>query len=116
MEVKRQEIIDVICRLRWGLNPKPDQLRAVFTYKAIGEIVKRSVQFCRTAALEFRKSLQDETNAHRTKTRKGLRLMREKMEKKTDLTEEHINFITSPETLKRQIGMSLEERTAEFLR
>ena len=39
-----------------------------------------------------------------------------KMEKKTELTHEQIEFIVSPETLKRQIGMSLSERTAEFLR
>jgi hypothetical protein len=34
-------------------------------------------------------------------TRKGLRLLKEKKEKKTDLSKAHIEYITSPETLKR---------------
>ena len=48
-------------------------------------------------------------------TRKGLRLLKEKAEKKTDLNKAHIEYITSPATLKRQTGMALGVRLAEFL-
>ena len=51
--------------------------------------------------MSFRVSLQEEATKHRTKTRKGLRLIKEKLEKKTDLTEAQIEWITSPETLRR---------------
>jgi len=73
---------------------------SIYSYKAISEIVGMSVSFCREAALAYRKSLGEDPLKHKAKTRKGLRLLKEKMEKKTDLNEFHIAYITSPDTLK----------------
>lgn len=74
-----------------------------------------SIAFCREAALAFRQNLLEMETLQRTMTRKALRLLKEKKEKKSDLSEAHIAYITSPETLKRQTGMPLGERLAMFL-
>ena len=36
-------------------------------------------------------------------------------EKETELNERHVEFLTSRETLKSQVGLSLELRTQEFM-
>jgi len=87
----------------------------VKSYRAIAEIVGMSISFCRTAALAFRQNLLEMETQRRSMTRKGHRLLKAKAEKKTDLSKAHIEYITSPATLKRQTGMALGVRLAEFL-
>ena len=52
----------------------------------------------------------------RTKTRKGLRKLREENIGPHQLSEEQVTWITCKETLDQQVGLSLSERRAQFLR
>jgi len=52
----------------------------------------------------------------RTRTRKGLKQLREDKSRPTDLSEEQISWITSHETHLQQVGLSIAERRAQFLR
>jgi hypothetical protein len=90
-------------------------LVSVFSYQVIAQIVGRSKTYCREVALKYRQRMQEIQGPNQTKTRKQLRLERSLAVKRTDLLPEHIDYITCRETLTRQIGMTLEERTLYFM-
>ena len=80
----------------------------VVGYRKISEITGMSISHCRLVSVTYLKSLAKDKDAFQTKTRKALRLRNEQADKETKLDERHIQFLTSKETLKRWVGLSLE--------
>jgi hypothetical protein len=113
--VTSQEIHEAIIHLRY---PKPklrERNQRVFTYAQIAAVVGKSVSYCRQVAIKYRAQMMQDPQAPRTKTRKGWRLQKAIAEKPTTLNEHHVGWLVSDETLKAQIGMSLDLRVASFM-
>jgi len=55
-------------------------------------------------------------SSQRTKTRNGLKRLRDDNRRPTDLSEEQLAWILSRETMIQQVGFTIGERRAQFLR
>jgi hypothetical protein len=116
MQGKRKIEVDrIIVLLRYGPKHYDQPKYSLHSYRKISSVVGMSITYCREVALRYIAHLAETKDSRNTKTRKQLRLEREQAVKRTDLLPEHIDFITCRETLTRQIGMTLEERTLYFM-
>ena len=86
------------------------------TYTSIAGIVGRSNTYCQAVCTQYLKEKMSIQSKRIMKSRsKKLKDVQQAI-RPNKLNKVHINHIISQNTLKSQIGMTLEERTADFSR
>ena len=53
LQIEEDELNDVIIKLRWGSQYKPNIKISCYSYKIISKIVGKSETFCRKIALDY---------------------------------------------------------------
>ena len=100
----------MILFLRFGALGRPLNGFVQHSLRQIAEAVSRSINFVNRIIVQHTKELENAAQVPLQNTRKKVRLLRKEQEKPTEMTEEHIHWITSKETIMRQIGLTIDER------
>ena len=86
------------------------------TYAAIARVLSISATTVRSLLKSSELRVELEMSSHRTKTRNGLKRLREDKRRPTELSDEQLAWILSRETMMQQVGLTIGERRAQFLR
>ena len=107
----------LIIKMRYqNVDPAQQKNLACMTYTDIASIVGKSTTYCRSVCLEYIANRINIGSKRIMKSRSKKLLDVQRAIRPNKLNLKHIDHIISPDTLKRQIGMTLEERTADFTR
>jgi len=114
--IEDKYLVSAIRLLRYGPSRRRSGNFRIMTYATIGKALSISTATVSRLLKMSELQLQEEMNQHRTKTRGGLKKLREDKRRPTDLSEEQLAWILSRETLIQQVGLTIAERRAQFLR
>ena len=115
VKFSRDQLDSFIVLLRFQKQQQPCIRVGCMPYTSIAQIVKRSPEYCRQVC-KWYLQLQNGSppKASLQTISKNISCLRQ-IERKTSLTQDHINHLVDPDTLGRQIGYSLAERSADFM-
>ena len=114
--LSKEQLDELIVYMRYRNRDAHGFKYAFMPYQRISQITRRSTEYCRRVCL---KHVEDRKEGQRRKpvvTRKALIQKENAPERKTKLKQIHFDFILDQGTLDLQVGKSLEERAADFMR
>ena len=114
--IEDKDVVAAIRLLRYGPSRRSSGNLRIMTYSAIGKALSLSPTTVRNYLKRSELLVQEEMDQRRTKTRGGLKRLREDKRRPTELSEEQLGWILSRETLIQQVGLTIAERRAQFLR
>ena len=114
--LSREQLNALIVYMRYRNRTDQGFKYAFMTYQCISQIVKRSAGYCRDACLKHVEGHNEADIRKPIVTRKSQIQNDNAPERRTKLKDIHYEFLVDQGTLDLQVGKSLEERAADFMR
>ena len=106
----------LIVKMRFGKQNPSTAKFGCMTYHSIGAIVKKSHEYCRRVCLMYAKDREIKSRRSEVFTKAKAMALENSPARRSKLRQLHYDWIIDEDTLKLQVGMSLDERAAAFKR